>query len=629
STSTSTIVGSLSTGLSSTNSNLTSLSTATSTGIGSLSTGLNSITTINNNLGNSTAGGLGGGATYDPTTGTVSAPSYVTYNNNGTTTVNHNVGSAIDNINAQGIKYFHANSTAPDSQALGVDSVAIGPNAIAKVDGSIALGAGSVSDRATVPASGTIRNGSASIPFNTTDQTLLGAVSVGDATNKTYRQITNVADGTGQQDAVTVRQLAGALQSFAVTSQKYFHANSTAADSLAVGVDSVAVGPTTVVNGDHGVGIGNGAIVEATAPGGVAIGQAASAAQADALALGSAATATGAQSVAQGANAVAASVGSVALGSGAHATATDALALGAGATATYANSVALGAGSLTTVGAQTNYIAYGLSSPQSSAGEVNIGNRQITGLAAGKNGTDAVNVSQLDSVANQLTTLINQRTSNLGGSYTSNPNGANVPPGPTGTNSSAGGSGAVASGSNSTAVGNGSLASGNGSTAIGVGSTASGSNSAAIGTGSNDGGRSNVVAVGSADSARQVVNVAAGTQGTDAVNVNQLNASVGNTLSQANSYTDGQVASLRNSLDSYRRDADGGTATAMAVAGLPQPSGPGKSMVALAGSVYRGQSGQALGISTISENNHWIYKAAVSTNTRGTYGAVVGAGYQW
>ena len=103
--------------------------------------------------------------------------------------------------------------------------------------------------------------------------------------------------------------------------------------------------------------------------------------------------------------------------------------LGAGASATFANSVALGAGSLTTVGALTNYVAYGLSSPQSSAGEVNIGNRQITGLAAGKNGTDAVNVSQLDSVANQLTTLIDQRTTNLGGQYTTNPNGANVPPG--------------------------------------------------------------------------------------------------------------------------------------------------------------------------------------------------------
>ena len=93
-------------------------------------------------------------------------------------------------------------------------------------------------------------------------------------------------------------------------------------------------------------------------------------------------------------------------------------------------------------------------------------------------------------------------------------------------------------------------------------------------------------------------------------------------VSQANSYTDGQIQQLRH-------DADAGTAAAMAVAGLPQPSGPGKSMVAIAGSYYHGQSGQAIGISTISENNHWVYKAAVTTNTRSYYGAVVGAGYQW
>nr|WP_273998314.1 YadA-like family protein [Burkholderia sp. FERM BP-3421] len=52
-------------------------------------------------------------------------------------------------------------------------------------------------------------------------------------------------------------------------------------------------------------------------------------------------------------------------------------------------------------------------------------------------------------------------------------------------------------------------------------------------------------------------------------------------------------------------------------------------MVALAGSVYRGQSGQALGLSRVSENGHWVYKGAVTTNTRGAYGVVVGGGYQW
>nr|WP_232436222.1 YadA-like family protein [Burkholderia ubonensis] len=625
STSTSTSIGSLSTGLSSTISAVTSLSTVTSTGISSLSTGLSSIATNNNNLGTSTAGALGGGATYDPTTATISAPSYVTYNSDGSTTHNNNVGSVIDNINAHGIKYLHAHSTAPDSQAIGVDSVAIGPNAVASVAGSIALGAGSVANRATVPASGVIRNGSASIPYNTTDQTLLGAVSVGDATTHTYRQVTNVADGTGQQDAVTVRQLAGALSSFAVTGQMYFHANSTRVDSLAVGAESIAVGPMTVVNGDNGVGIGNGASVDAAAPGGMAIGQGASSAQADAIAFGSGATATGAQSVAQGANALAASVGSVALGSGAHSGATNALALGAGASATYANSIALGAGSLTTVGALTNYIAYGLSSPRSSAGEVNVGNRQITGLAAGKNGADAVNVSQLDSIASQLTSLINQRTINPSGSYTTNPSGSNVPPSSPGSNSSAGGSGAVASGSNSTAVGNGSLASANGSTAIGVGSTASGSNSTAIGAGSNDGGRSNVVAVGSAESARQVVNVAAGVQGTDAVNVNQLTA-VQTTLSTALSGQQAQINNLNSQLQQTDQMAKQGIAAVGAMASIPQLDRDANFGMGVGTSTFLGQKAVAFNMQArITEN----LKASISGGFSGQ--KVIGAGmlYQW
>ncbi|RUW18092.1 calcium-binding protein, partial [Mesorhizobium sp. M1E.F.Ca.ET.041.01.1.1] len=209
-----------------------------------------------------------------------------------------NLGNAITNIagdtsttytdaNGDGIRYVRTNDTTlpvTDAFAQGVgssalgyqatasagDSLALGRGTQATILGGVALGAGSVSDRAVAPVSGSILSGTGLIPYNTTDLTLLGAVSVGNSTS--YRQITNVADGTADQDAVTLRQLKGALSSFAVTGTMYFHANSTASDSLAVGTDSVAIGPRTTVNGDNGIGMGNGAIVQQTAPGGIAIG---------------------------------------------------------------------------------------------------------------------------------------------------------------------------------------------------------------------------------------------------------------------------------------------------------------------------------------------------------------------
>ncbi|MDB5783714.1 YadA-like family protein, partial [Caballeronia mineralivorans] len=405
-----------------------------------------------------------------------------------------------------------------------------------------------------------------------------------------------------------------------VTGQLYFHANSTAADSLAVGAQSIAVGPTTVVNGDNGVGIGNGAVVDATAPGGVAMGELAHSAQADAIAIGSGAVASGAQSLAQGANASAANAGGVALGSGAQSSAIDAVAIGAGASASLANSVALGAGSVTTVGALSNYIAYGLSSPQSSAGEINVGNRQITGVAAGKAGTDAVNVSQLDAVSTQLTTLINNQNGGGGAPFTSTPGSS---PASTGSNSSAGGQGSVASGSNSTAVGNTSTASGNGSTAVGQGATASGGNSVAIGAGSNDGGRANVVAVGAANAPRHVANVAPGTDGTDAVNVNQLNAG----LSQANAYTDQRVNQLQQGINSTARNAYSGIAAATALTMIPEVD-KGKTLSLGIGTAgFRGYQAVAIGgTARITENIK--IKAGVGMSPGGdTVG--VGAAMQW
>lgn len=71
--------------------------------------------------------------------------------------------------------------------------------------------------------------------------------------------------------------------------------------------------------------------------------------------------------------------------------------------------------------------------------------------------------------------------------------------------------------------------------------------------------RANTVSVGSAGAERQITNVAAGTQGTDAVNVNQMTAGDAQTLSSANAYTDKRfnaVNALSDDFSAFRKDVD-------------------------------------------------------------------------
>ncbi|WP_322063424.1 YadA family autotransporter adhesin, partial [Paraburkholderia sp. J63] len=133
------------------------------------------------------------------------------------------------------------------------------------------------------------------------------------------------------------------------------------------------------------------------------------------------------------------------------------------------------------------------------------------------------------------------------------------------------------------------------------------------------------VSVGTEGSERQITNVAAGTQGTDAVNVNQLTAAT----VQSQGYMDQRIAGVQNQVSDVRRDAFGAAAAAMAVAGLPQPTAPGKTMVAAGTSRIGGQQGMALGVSYVSENNRWVGKLSVSSSAQGSTGTTVGAGYQW
>ena len=539
--------------------------------------------------------------------------------------------------NGAGINYVRTNDSGlafNDASAAGIGSTAVGYNTVAKGDSSVAIGHGSnsivetsialgsesVSSRVIVKGSRNTRvteNG-VEIGYDTTDGELLGALSIGD--DGKYRQIINVADGSEAHDAVTVRQLQNAIGAVATTPTKYYHANSTAEDSLAVGEDSLAMGAKTIVNGNAGIGIGLNTLVLADAINGIAIGS--------------------------------------------------------NARANHADSIAMGNGSQTTRGAQTNYTAYNMDAPQNSVGEFSVGSedgqRQITNVAAGSADTDAVNVGQLkvtDAQVSQNTqsiTNLNTQVTNLDTRVTNIENGIGdiVTTGSTKyfkTNTD--GADANAQGKDSVAIGSGSIAAADNSVALGTGSVAD---------------EENTISVGSSTNQRRITNVAAGVNATDAVNVSQLKSSEAGgvrydtkadgsidysniTLGGGNSsttrisnvsagvnnndavnyaqlkqsvqetkqYTDQRMVEMDNKLSKTESKLSGGIASAMAMTGLPQAYTPGASMASIGGGTYNGESAVALGVSMVSANGRWVYKLQGSTNSQGEYSAALGAGIQW
>ncbi|EJS8595154.1 YadA-like family protein [Salmonella enterica] len=542
--------------------------------------------------------------------------------------------------NGTGVKYIRTNDNGLEGQdayatgngatavgynavASGASSLALGENSSSSIEGSIALGSGSTSNRAIssgIRATSVTSDGVV-IGYNTTDRELLGALSLG-TDGVSYRQITNVADGSEAQDAVTVRQLQNAIGAVATTPTKYYHANSTEEDSLAVGTDSLAMGAKTIVNADAGIGIGIGlnTLVMADAINGIAIGS--------------------------------------------------------NARANHANSIAMGNGSQTTRGAQTDYTAYNMDTPQNSVGEFSVGSedgqRQITNVAAGSADTDAVNVSQLkvtDSRVDANTESINNlntQVSSLDTRVTNIENGIGdiVTTGSTKyfkTNTD--GVDANAQGADSVAIGSGSIAAAENSVALGTNSVAD---------------EANTVSVGSSPQQRRITNVAAGVNNTDAVNVAQLKASeagsvryetnadgsvnysvlnlgdgsggttrIGNvsaavndtdavnyaqlkrSVEEANTYTDQKMDEMNSKIKGVENKMSGGIASAMAMAGLPQAYAPGANMTSIAGGTFNGESAVAIGVSMVSESGGWVYKLQGTSNSQGDYSAAIGAGFQW
>ena len=201
---------------------LASLSTAISTGIA------NQISTAASSLGTS----------YQPSANSIEPPKYDSITPTGGVVSADNVDDALANLRNYGTKFVKSNSAKATSVAQGADSIAVGgaamasgtsavaigdsasapsANAVAlgsqaKVTqtGGVALGAGSVANTAAgiesyIPVTATSQQAAAIRATNSTE----GAVSVGDASKGVYRQITGVAAGTADTDAVNVAQLKG------------------------------------------------------------------------------------------------------------------------------------------------------------------------------------------------------------------------------------------------------------------------------------------------------------------------------------------------------------------------------------------------------------------------------------
>ena len=145
----------------------------------------------------------------------------------------------------------------------------------------------------------------------------------------------------------------------------------------------------------------------------------------------------------------------------------------------------------------------------------------------------------------------------------------------------------------------------------------------------------NITAEGINAGGKKVTNVAAGTvaaDSTDAVNGSQLyqaNQAINQRVTNLGNYVVNMGNQINQRIDNVESDSKAGTAAAMAVAGLPQAYLPGKSMMAVAGGVYRGESGYAVGFSSISDGGNWVIKGTATGNSRGHYGATAGVGYQW
>ncbi|SIT51251.1 hypothetical protein BN2476_1110041 [Paraburkholderia piptadeniae] len=470
-----------------------------------------------------------------------------------------------------------------------------------------AIGGGSTYD----PATGTITNPT--------------YVIGGSTYNNVAGAITNI-DGRVTQNTTDISNLSSNVTNINNTLNNitngsgitYFHANSTLADSSALGQESVAIGGAALAQGGYSMAIGSGAQAQGE----------------NSTAIGSKSTASATNSVALGQGSVADRANSVSVGSaGNERQITN---VKAGTADTDAVNVAqLKAAGVIDSNGNSSAVTY----DKNADGTVNYssitmgngvaGGTTIHNVAAGTDGTDAVNVTQLNAAIQNVTNIANNAIDPM---FTSNGDRNTEAANASGTHATAMGPTANASGNQSIAGGYNAQASGNSSIAMGANSKATADHAVALGDGS-VADRANTVSVGSAGQERQIANVAAGTATTDAVNVGQLNDSIAAAVGDlpagttSKQYTDKQINMVQQGVNSVARNAYSGVAAATALTMIPDVDQGKTIAVGVGGGSYHGYQAAALGASARITQNVKIKLGAGISAQGTTVGA--GASYQW
>jgi len=623
---------------------LGTVGSATATVIGNLAAGEVSLTSteaINGAqlyaLGQGTSLHLGGGSTVDAN-GVPTAPTYVINNigNDGSVSIGtyDNVGSAlaaisqslgnIDPAAADGLAVHYdadASGNALNHVTLAGDGTgaAVGISNVA--DGTIALGSTDAvtggqlfqtHEELAAFLGGTTAYDSSTGTWTAPQFAISSFDANGNVTVSTYNDVTTAF---GAVDG-SLTNLNNRVRNISVNSSPYLAVNSTGGAAAADGNEGVALGPDASASGEGSLALGSGAV--ASANGSIALGSGSVANRANSLSVGS---------VGGERQIVNVAAGTVAQGS------TDAV-NGGQLYDTHRN--------------VANYFG-GTTTYDSSTGTWTGPSFQITSVntTGGTTTGSYNNVSSAFEAVDGSIVNINQRIDNLqdgaGNAYFS-VNSTAAPAAATGAEAVAIGPQATASAANSVALGAGAVA--DRANAVSVGSAGNERQviNVADGTAATDAvnvrqlqasqsgtvrydttnGQTNYgsVTLGQGNTPTQVHNVAAGTADNDAVNLGQLKSGMADAMDWSKNYTDSRIQGLDNR-------ASAGVASAMAMAGLPQPYEAGRSMASLAASTYNGESGIAVGIAGVTEGGRWIYKVSGSTNSRGEGGVSVGAGIQW